>query len=263
MTPRWLARVVSYPVVQARASHIAGAGVLAAALLGFFAGTRRPAAVDPGEPAALPGNPRRAPTYAELREKNFGANAALYAQSLDAVHEVRDLFAPVVQTEAERQAALQDRATRRAYDGAPPTIPHAIDQRSYPDCLSCHERGAKIGGKVAPRISHERYDSCTQCHVVASSPLPDGETPVVESAFDGLRPESRGERAWPGAPPTIPHTTRMRSQCVSCHGPGGLNGMRSSHPYRQSCTQCHAPSAEMDQAPSADDQSGFSVGVTP
>ncbi|MFN7141654.1 MAG: hypothetical protein ACK4UN_20210, partial [Limisphaerales bacterium] len=65
--------------------------------------------------------------------------------------------------------------------------------------------------------------------------------------FIGFMSPGKGKRAYPGAPPTIPHPTAMRSDCMRCHGPNGVAGLKTSHPYRQSCTQCHAPSAELDQ----------------
>jgi cytochrome c-type protein NapB len=39
----------------------------------------------------------------------------------------------------------------------------------------------------------------------------------------------------------------MRENCMSCHGEGGTSAIRTSHPDRQSCTQCHAPDAGYDQ----------------
>jgi nitrate reductase (cytochrome), electron transfer subunit len=65
-----------------------------------------------------------------------------------------------------------------------------------------------------------------------------------------------GERAGPGAPPTVPHATTMRERCSSCHGVAGALGMRSTHPWRESCTQCHAPSAVLDQRAPADGPPG-------
>jgi cytochrome c-type protein NapB len=34
---------------------------------------------------------------------------------------------------------------------------------------------------------------------------------------------------------------------MSCHGYTGLQGIRTTHPWRQNCQQCHAPSATMNQ----------------
>jgi cytochrome c-type protein NapB len=39
----------------------------------------------------------------------------------------------------------------------------------------------------------------------------------------------------------------MRSDCMSCHGYEGRLGIRTTHPWRNSCQQCHAPSAAMEQ----------------
>jgi cytochrome c-type protein NapB len=98
-------------------------------------------------------------------------------------------------------------------------------------------------------MSHPRRDSCLQCHVVAADPRPllgAEPPPPPATAFAGLPPR-RGDRAWAGAPPAIPHATWMRERCTSCHGPLGALGMRSTHPWRASCEQCHAPSAALDQ----------------
>jgi cytochrome c-type protein NapB len=148
--------------------------------------------------------------------------------------------------------AVASRAERRAFDGAPPVIPHPVDQRGVPTCLACHSFGKTIRGAVAVPPSHDPLASCTQCHVTAVGPAPGDAPPgpvLADNAFSGLQAPARGERAWPIAPATIPHATFMREQCDSCHGPSGREPIRTSHPWRQSCQQCHAPSAARDQAP--------------
>jgi cytochrome c-type protein NapB len=186
-------------------------------------------------------------SYRDMREAMHGPNAELQAVWWRALPQP-NLFAPVVQSEADRDAALARRAARRAYDGAPPTIPHAIDQIAAPSCLTCHELGARIANLIAPRISHPVLGSCVQCHVVAADPRPGVVTPPAPASdFAGLPAPRSGARAWPGAPPTIPHTTWMRDNCASCHGAFGRDGIKSTHPWRASCTQCHAPSAQLDQ----------------
>jgi len=151
----------------------------------------------------------------------------------------------------ERLLAVQQRRARRAFEGAPPVIPHAIDQTSAISCLACHGEGKVINQRVASRISHPPFSNCTQCHVpaavtIARDPDPALAAPATNT-FRGLTSFSAGLRAFPGAPRTIPHPTWMRNDCMSCHGPGGAFGLRTSHPGRQSCTQCHAPSADQDQ----------------
>lgn len=191
-------------------------------------------------------------SYRDMRQAMHGPNAIQPAW-WRALLPPPDPFAAVVQTDADREAALARRASRRAYDGAPPTIPHAIDQIASPACLTCHEHGARIANLIAPRISHPVLGSCVQCHVVSADPRPGVTTPPApDTDFAGLAAPHGGARAWVGAPPTIPHTTWMRDSCASCHGVFGSKGMKSTHPWRASCTQCHAPSAQLDQrAPTA------------
>jgi cytochrome c-type protein NapB len=206
----------------------------------------------PAAPAAAPAAEGIAPSYAELRGSRRGPNAWMYRSvSRDLAEPLPALDEPVDKTGVDRGAALAARKARRAYDGAPPTIPHEITQRGL-DCVGCHAEGAVLDGKVAPRMSHPPYPSCTQCHVPdgarsASEHAP--SPPEVESTFEGLASPGRGTRAWPGAPPTIPHATQMRSECTSCHGPAGQLAFRSPHLTQTACTQCHVPSAARDQRP--------------
>ena len=234
---------------QQRLWAIGGAAAVAIAAVGFFTGTRPTADAGPRRDLSLSDpevESEKAPRYVDLREGRRGPNSHMYEGAFAALHLPPEQASPA--SPEDRQAAVLARSGRRAYDGAPPTIPHEIDQRRYPDCLTCHEKGATIGGRRAPRMSHERYENCAQCHVVSSAPrpLPKGEL-LAESSFEGSRSPGIGERAYPGAPPTIPHHTWMRENCNSCHGAGGLHGLSTSHPWRQSCTQCHAPSAVLDQ----------------
>lgn len=153
-------------------------------------------------------------------------------------------------TEEQIQSVRQQRQARRAYDGAPPVVPHRIDQRHTAACLACHQNGQQIGERYATKISHPVYTNCTQCHVEqqiqAVSAL---RKPILtESNFNGWSYAVSGSRAWIGAPPTIPHRTLMRENCVSCHGNNGSAPIRTSHPWRTQCSQCHAPDAKLNQA---------------
>jgi nitrate reductase (cytochrome), electron transfer subunit len=151
-----------------------------------------------------------------------------------------------------RALAREQRALRRAYDGAPPLVPHPITQDSAASCLACHGPGLVVKDRTASKISHEHFTSCTQCHVSSVGlQIPTGDNlllqPMTENQFVGFQAPLKGTRAWPDAPPTVPHSTLMRSDCISCHGPNGLPGLRTPHPERHSCTQCHVPAAELDQ----------------
>lgn len=240
----------SAPLLASRRSvHVLGVMGVAVAFVGFFTGiaqerdeTKR---YEPPETVAT----APAPGYKQLRAERRGPNAKLYEGAFERLGVVlptpRDEVPP--QSEEDRARVLANRSAIRAYDGAPPTIPHAIEGRSTYECLVCHEKGAVVAGKRAPAMSHERHDSCTQCHVAAGGPPHDHPPPLTSSTFTGAAPAPGGSRAWPGAPPVIPHTTWMRSRCTSCHGVAGALGMRSTHPYRESCQQCHVPSATLDQ----------------
>lgn len=228
-----------------------GAGIaIALAFTGYIAGTRP--VPEREAPAATPGGDaawaERAPAYAELREARRGDNARMYTGAVEALRQGVDPLEPTAVATAEQRArAVEARRAHRAYDGAPPTIPHEVDQRGAPGCLACHGQGMKLGERVAPRISHPPYQSCNQCHVVETAPRPLVPYPDLPgNRFVGKASVGNGTRAWQGAPPTMPHSVHMRSECGSCHGPTGQPGLRTSHPERQSCVQCHASSAALD-----------------
>lgn len=141
-------------------------------------------------------------------------------------------------------AALAERAEFRAFFGAPPVIPHEIAEfDSEAVCLTCHGADAD---EAAPKIPHAHLASCTQCHVVAELEL-FTELDLPPNSFAGLAEPVSGRRACRGAPPVIPHSIHMRERCLGCHGSGGRAGMQSSHPERQSCLQCHATTAALNQ----------------
>jgi nitrate reductase (cytochrome), electron transfer subunit len=153
---------------------------------------------------------------------------------------------------APRQAAVPDhpgatktvaaaRAERRLYDGAPPTIPHAAMGAA---CASCHTAfGMAVEGLgFAPPSPHEdtrglsAISRCEQCHVYQTA-----AAPFRANAFAGLRQDLRhGRRLHDFAPPVIPHKTFMRENCAACHsGPAAREEIRTSHPDRPRCRQCH------------------------
>lgn len=233
--------------------HGGAACAVATAVAGVFSSFRvAPEARTPTPVLSRPGAAEAAPTYRELREARRGDNRLRHPDALaETARERPALTDPWTPSDLARSEALARRGERRAYEGAPPTVPHPIDQGAYPNCTACHAEGMVLAGRTAPAMPHAAYASCTQCHVVSTRPMP-GEPlaggPPVDNTFQGLEPPQGGERAWPGAPPTIPHRTLMRERCDSCHGVLSA-GIRSSHPWRQSCQQCHAPSAELDQRP--------------
>lgn len=236
-----------------RATTLFLTGVIGVAFVGFVVGIRQgvPAFESPEfteaaarhDPTALP-----ATRYADFDRRLHGPNRAWRSALTDLAQPEHDPLAPVETTWSDdtRRALLAARAARRAYDGAPPVVPHPIDQMTARSCAACHVSGLHIADVWAPAMSHEFMHNCTQCHVEQwSHELPPAA--AVASLFRPLAAPVRGSRAWEGAPPTIPHPTFMRDNCMSCHGPSGPEPIRTSHPWRVNCLQCHAPSATLDQ----------------
>lgn len=230
------------------ALHVGLALVAGLAVIGFFVGTGSP---PEGEsPLRQPGveNLEGAPpakSYKELRSAppatgtDWTANLALLSSS--------------EASGATKEQVLAERASRRAYDGAPPTIPHPVRQQAANECMSCHQDGLRARGRLGTPVPHDSYTSCTQCHVVSEGPAPGvalaPDATFAENSFVGISSPTEGPRAWSIAPPQMPHHTQMRGECMSCHGPMGNDPLQSSHPDRQSCEQCHAASAETDLRP--------------
>jgi cytochrome c-type protein NapB len=159
-------------------------------------------------------------------------------------------YIPAILDVAEQERLRGRRVSRRMYDGAPPVAPHPLDQRSPAACLECHGRPTQIGSISVPQISHAQFTNCIQCHVSSVGPsswwMARNESLSDGNRFAGKELSGKGTRAYTGAPPTVPHTTWMRDNCMSCHGPGGTVALRTPHPDRQSCSQCHAPNAVLD-----------------
>ncbi len=223
---------------------VAALGVGAA---GFLTGVRPPAAAVAKRTPEIEGSAPRARSYVELRVERRGDNAGLYGPAALS----RVLAGPAPSSSVTREEVLALRRERRAYEGAPPVIPHAAVQQDAPDCLGCHREGGVFEGRVASKISHAAYASCVQCHVVAQDPLVGRPAAsIAKNGFVGATLPARAPRAQPLGPPMIPHPTAMRTDCTSCHGALGQAPLRTPHIDRSNCQQCHAPSAALDLRPS-------------
>jgi len=155
----------------------------------------------------------------------------------------QETMVAVPDTDGGTKSAATVRAERRLYDGAPPVIPH---ENFGMACAECHDaRGVDVPGVgFAPPQPHSNTagmsasSRCVQCHVFKQS-----DTVFAASEFVGLRQDLRhGARLNPIAPPTIPHKTFMRENCLACHsGAAAREEIRTSHPERVRCRQCHVP----------------------
>ncbi len=163
----------------------------------------------------------------------------------------------------------------RAYPGAPPRVPHGLTDGEFRngECNTCHERGGYVPrfSAYAPRTPHPELEACLQCHAVS-----DG---VVGARLPGVNPDDlcaqchvaatigrappafRGagldwrSAPWPvlrppvpdGPPLAIPHTLNLRGNCNACHaGMGAIEELRTTHPERVNCRQCHVHEADPD-----------------
>jgi nitrate reductase (cytochrome), electron transfer subunit len=224
-------------------------GAITVSFVGFVLGTgpRSPA----GPHARNDADPERsdaplARSHAELASAPWRQNVEWEPGSLP-------VRAPVTTADAEaRAAALARRATRRAFEGAPPTIPHPVSQGSGVECRACHEHGAEVAGRIAPAMSHPWMSMCTQCHVPETHVLgvhSESAAATVDSDFVGHRRNEGSVRHGLGAPPQPLHGRFLRERCLSCHGPSGAPGLQTSHPERTICEQCHATDAWSMQHP--------------
>ncbi len=157
---------------------------------------------------------------------------------------------PAPGAEVAIKTAALERAERRLYDGAPPIVPH---ENFGMTCTECHNlQGMEVEdvGFAPPSphaLPHSRasgatplgmghFSRCRQCHVFS---LTDGV--FGANSFAGLRQDlRRGARLNPLAPPTLPHKAFMRENCTACHsGPAAREEIRTDHPERRRCRQCH------------------------
>lgn len=157
---------------------------------------------------------------------------------------------PMVRSVAQNDStrSLAEFYARRAYPGAPPIIPHQLtDEADYGGraCLRCHNRSRYVPriGAYTPITPHPELLSCRSCHVLLSA-----EGTFRESAWQKPEPPVLTGGVLPTSPPAIPHSLQLRENCLVCHsGPGSVPELRTSHPERLSCQQCHvANSLEAD-----------------
>ncbi len=235
-------------IPSGRLVAVVAAAVIAVAFIGVATGIQ-PDRYEAKRPPPLPvrdmGNVPPARSHAELADLGWpGApgDAAWRAAKATAREAAIERSEPSESVED----ALAERAQLRAYDGAPPVVPHPVRAGGSPECVACHMEGFALAGKRASLIPHATFQSCTQCHVSSAPSLAaDGSGPQLgENTFVGLAAPEGGAVAYEGAPPVVPHPTWMREECNACHGEDGRHAIRTPHPGRLSCLQCHAPISE-------------------
>jgi nitrate reductase (cytochrome), electron transfer subunit len=152
----------------------------------------------------------------------------------------------------------------RGFEGAPPRIPHSLTAAEFRtfSCKTCHERGGFSERFTAyvPLTPHPERGICLQCHVGVDSVIgeevadsnPNGRCPICHGSTGGPpRPTASltwSTTVWPTLPrlttgenpPPIPHDLQFRENCLTCHaGPAAVAEIRTLHPERANCRQCH------------------------
>lgn len=127
----------------------------------------------------------------------------------------------------------------RAYQGAPPTIPHEVYERDmgYKSCLQCHQNGGYVDKfkANAPIVPHPEMINCRQCHVTVKT-----NSVFKESNWETMNNIPKySNKVLPTSPPVIPHQLEKNEDCLSCHNNSGLSKIRVTHPERKNCRQCH------------------------
>jgi nitrate reductase (cytochrome), electron transfer subunit len=164
-----------------------------------------------------------------------------------------------------RRRTLADFRSLRAYPGAPPRIPHSLTSAEFmaATCNSCHESGgySKRFGAYTPVTPHPEYRNCLQCHAADAGAVEvavpaagsafrvSGGVPTPLSTLDWKTSEwpRTDLRAMSGSPPVIPHDFQLRGNCLACHaGPSAVAEIRTTHPERANCRQCHVPATPYD-----------------
>jgi cytochrome c-type protein NapB len=130
---------------------------------------------------------------------------------------------------------------RRLYFGAPPATPHTVTT-AMSNCLGCHGESATF----TPKSPHPTRTHCRQCHVDGGTPV----EPFATSNLPGLLPPVRGLGAVNGRPPVMAHSSLLRENCLTCHGPSaGRDIIPTPHPERPGCGLCHMPQEAGSPAP--------------
>src|SRR5262245_22060192 len=149
--------------------------------------------------------------------------------------------------EPNRKRTLAVYYARRASPGDPPFIRHPVasSDESGRTCLACH-----IDGGWVPRFSaytpvtpHPDRVPCQSCHEPQGAPI---KTPAAPPRLPVVTP---------GTPPAIPHSLEMRENCRACHvGPGAVDELRTTHPEREPCQQCHKLAESKEASASSPDK---------
>lgn len=133
----------------------------------------------------------------------------------------------------DRSEFMKKRRSNRLYEGAPPVIPHRLEDHfsDTQSCLNCHNPGKMHG----PNVLHADQVNCTQCHVVRKT-----DKVFRETNYKKYFSDMTHERSNPIGPPYIPHRVQDRQNCAICHIDDGAEpSLVPRHGNLMNCVQCH------------------------
>ena len=102
-------------------------------------------------------------------------------------------------------------------------------------CLQCHVGEDAVMGTAS--AGADPNFRCPMCHgATGGRPHPEASATWPTTVWPALT------RTLPGRlPPPIPHDLELRENCLACHGgPAAVAAIRTTHPERANCRQCHA-----------------------
>ena len=123
-------------------------------------------------------NPWTTPDAASAWQKSVAIAAAASAP----------ISAPAETAGTSIEKTLIERAARRAYDGAPPVVPHPIRASGAAECLACHAKGFALGNRRASGDRRRGLCILATGEGTAASPTPHRCTRPVRGACRCQRP---------------------------------------------------------------------------
>lgn len=153
-----------------------------------------------------------------------------------------------------REDFANRRKVLRAYEGAPPAIPHPVLKSGAHYCLNCHSKGtvfekdAEILGTknaVAKISPHPTWVNCLQCHVPQNDVALFHKNKFKTFRLAHVKKETiAGEEP---VPPQMPHHMQNRENCVVCHLSKTADpSIIPKHGMRESCEACHMTPESLD-----------------
>ena len=131
--------------------------------------------------------------YADMGNMTL-KQAKIWQTSLAQLKSTVDPLEEFTITPEQKAFALALREQNRAFNGAPPTVPHPVDQMPAQVCAACHSNGFKTETLRIPKMSHQFLENCTQCHV-ENNPKHMTASLFRENSFVGLPAPTGGPRA--------------------------------------------------------------------